>query len=135
MKEYAVVRELANGKSEHWEKVEQYYSVEISIDRLEVIYQFRIWDIESTTMFILVKENSDILPWLKVGDKVNMKYYSTDLLYPFQYLDTEIQNIIKQDQGRLKGHYLVGLEISESQDQDDIHWPYPIQLESVSPLQ
>ena len=122
MKEYASVDKLVDRRSEPRKKVDQYYSVEIPISELGVVYQFKIWNIESTSLFVLVKEDSGILPWLKVGDILNMKYYSTD--YPVEYLDTEIRNITKQDQGRLKGHYLVGFEILDSQDQNKIHWLY-----------
>jgi len=122
MKEYAVANKLVERRSGPRKKVAQYYSVEIPIDELGIVYQFKIWNIDSTCMFVLVKENSCILTWLKVGDKLNMKYYSTDLFYPFKYLDTEIRNITKQDQGRLKGHYLVGFEILDSQDHNNVHW-------------
>ena len=122
MKEYALANKLVERRSEPRKKVNQFYSVEIPISELGVVYQFKIWNIESTSLFVLVKEDSGILPWLKVGDILNMKYYSTD--YPVEYLDTEIRNITKQDQGRLKGHYLVGFEILDSQDQNKIHWLY-----------
>jgi len=63
-----------------------------------------------------------------------MKYYPTDLFYPIEYLDTVIRNIIKQDQGRLKGHYLVGLEILDSQDQNKMHWLYRSNKTQILPL-
>ncbi|MBW2020791.1 MAG: hypothetical protein JRI65_12500 [Deltaproteobacteria bacterium] len=88
---------------------------------IETPYKFKIWNIASTSMCILVKEDSDILSWLKVGDTMNVKYYSTDLDYPPQYLATAIRHITKNDQGRFKGHYLVGLEILEGQDQKKTH--------------
>ena len=111
MKEYAVANKVVERRSEPRKKVDLYYSVEIPISELGVVYQFKIWDTKSPSIFVVVKENSGILPWLKVGDRLNMKYYSTDSLYPLEYLDTEIRNITKHDQGPLKGHYLVGLEI------------------------
>jgi len=66
-------------------------------------------------MGFLVKEDSDILARLKAGDTLNVRYYSTDLIYHSEYLETLIRHITKIDQGRLKGRYLVGLEISKSQ--------------------
>jgi len=111
VQEYAVAERLDESSYEPWKDLDKYYSVEIAIDGLEVVYQYGIWSVESTSMFVLVKEDSGILPWLEVGDILNMKYYATDILYPFENLDTEIQSITKQDQGRLKGHYLVGFEI------------------------
>ncbi len=52
-------------------------------------------------------------------------YYSAEVLldglevssiksaYPSDYQKTEVRHITRNDQGRLKGHYLVGLEILE----------------------
>ena len=92
-------------------RTERYYSAEFSISGLDFPYQFRIWNIPSRPMCLLLKENSDVLPRLKVGDTLNVKYYSNDSGHPFDYLETAIRDITKNDQGRFKGHYLVGLEI------------------------
>ena len=116
MQEYAVAEKFDERSFGTWRDLDKYYSIEIAIEGLEVVYQYGIWGVESRSMFALVKENSGIVPWLKVGNVLNMKYYSTDILYPFENLDTEIQIITKQDEGRLKGHYLVGFEIVEGHD-------------------
>ena len=126
MKEYALDHRLKETRSEPGKRPDLYYSVEMSVDGLGVIYQFKIWTVQSESMFIIVKENSDILKCLKAGDTLNMKYYSSDSVYPLEYMDTEIQDITKQEQGRLKGHYLVSLVIVESPDHDKIHWPYAL---------
>ena len=115
MKERALTNRPVERRSEHRKQVHQYYSVEFSINGLDLSYQFKIWNIASTSMCVLVREDSDILPRLKVGDTLNMKYYSTDSVYPSDYLQTAIIHVTKNDQGRFKGHYLVGLEIQESQ--------------------
>jgi len=116
MKECAVTNKLSERRSEHREQVHQYYSVEFSIDGLDLPYLFKIWNIASTYMCVLVKEDSNILPLLKVGDTLNMKYYSTGSVHPPEYLKTAIRHITRNDQGQFKRHYLVGLEILESQD-------------------
>jgi hypothetical protein len=92
---------------------DQYYSAEFTIRGLDTVYQFRLWNTDSTPMCVLVREDSNILPWLKVGDIVNVKYYAVSTDYSTTLLSTEIRNIIKDDNGRFKGHYLVGLEILE----------------------
>jgi len=115
MNEGAGVNRPVEGKSEHGKQVPQYYSVEFSISGLDLPYQFKIWNMPSTSMCVLVREDSAILPRLNVGDTLNMKYYSTDSVYPSDYLQTAIIHVTKNDQGRFKGHYLVGLEIQESQ--------------------
>lgn len=90
---------------------DQFNSVEISIDGLDLPYQFKIWENRSTSMNVLIKEDSGVLPLLKVGDTFNMKYYSSKSIYPLENVKTAISHITKNDRGRLKGHYLVGLEI------------------------
>ena len=94
--------------------INQYHSVEFSIQGLELPYQVRIWEKVSESMNILVKEGSSILPLLKVGDTLDTKYYSTGSVYPTENMRTTIRHITKKRKGRLKGHYLVGLKIIES---------------------
>ena len=94
---------------------DHYYSAEFSINGLGTAYQFRLRNTDSTPMCVLVREDSNIVPWLKVGDVFNVKYYSAEADYSPEFLSTEIRNIIKDDAGRFKGHYLVGLEILEEQ--------------------
>jgi hypothetical protein len=64
----------------------------------------------------IIKEDKDILDRLRVGDRLNMKYYDTDLGCPSEYLETEIRKIKKNDRGRLRGQYLVDLEIRRVQN-------------------
>jgi hypothetical protein len=94
--------------------IDDYYSAEFVIDGLEVSYQFRIWEKAPRAVSVLVKENSNILQLLKVGDTLNVKYYSMTSAYPSEWQRTAVRHITLNDQGRLKGHYLVGLEIIES---------------------
>ena len=122
MKENTVAEKSMGRRYIHSKPLDRYYSVEFSIDGLLVVYQFKIWDTGSTDMYILIKENSAFLPWIKIGDNLNLKYYSRDLTHPYENLDTEIRSIAKQEQGRLKGHYLVGFEILDNRDQNKIDW-------------
>jgi hypothetical protein len=88
-----------------------YYSVEFSVAGLRTAYQFKIWKDTPENMYVMVKEESEILEKLRVGDILNMKYYSSDESDPFKYHATTIPRISREMEGRLKGHYLVGLEI------------------------
>jgi hypothetical protein len=91
---------------------QQYRSVEFSIEGLEYLHQFPIWNSEPTSMFVLIREDSEVVGRLKVGDVMKMKYYTDDNVCPTKYMDTEIRHITKDDEGRFRGHYLVGLSIS-----------------------
>jgi hypothetical protein len=93
--------------------VEEYCSAEFLIDGLELPYQFRIQDVSAPCLYVLIKENSDIVSRLKVGETLNVKYYSASFDPPRGYQKTAVRHITKNDRGRLKGHYLVGLEIIE----------------------
>ena len=101
--------------------LDEYYSVELSLEGLTCPHQFRIWSIHNGSMCVLVKENSEILGSLKVGDVMRMKYYTMDSLCPTRDLHTEIKHITKEEQGRFKGHYVVGLCILEDQFREIMH--------------
>ena len=112
MEEGAVTNRLIKRKSEPIKQVDQYHSVEFPTNGCA--YQFKIYNNESTSLGILVKENSGVLNLLKAGDILNMKYYSSGSNLSTDYMKTAVRHINKQDQGRFKGHYLVGLEILKS---------------------
>ena len=99
--------------------IDQFYCVEIPV-RDKLIYQFKIWQTESMFMLILVRENSKFFSFVEINSKFNMKYYSEDFLYPYQELVTEVRDISLQENGRLKGHYLVSLEIIEDAEDQKI---------------
>jgi hypothetical protein len=90
---------------------QSYCSVEFAVDGADYLRQFRLWNMEPEVMCVLIKETSEVVECLKVGDTMKMKYYSEDALCPPQYLETEIRRITKEDQGRFRGHYVVGLSI------------------------
>ena len=116
VKRSAMASNLVLIKSEPQKEVDRSYRVELTVDGLHIAYQFRIWNKSSNYMCFLVKENSGLVPRLKVGDPLNLKCYYTDAYCPSEYLETEIQHITKKDEGRFKGHYVVGLEILGCQD-------------------
>ena len=90
---------------------DQYYSVEFSLPGHTLPYRFKIWYMGRESMCLLVKAQSKIIESIKVGDVLNMKYYSADALNGTRDIETEIQQIIKEDNGRFKGHFLIGLAL------------------------
>ena len=97
-----------------------YHSVEFSIKGIDLPYQFKIWNTANMSMCVLVKEDSAILPRIKVGDTLDMKFYSSESGYPTNSIKTTIRHISK-DEGRFRGHYLVALEILENPSQYEVH--------------
>jgi hypothetical protein len=93
--------------------VDKYYSVELSIEELEPVYQFRIWNLSERGMCVLVREDSMVLNHLKEGKVFKMRYYPTDLPGQAEQLETMVRHISKDEQGRFKGHFMVGLSILE----------------------
>ncbi|MBN1627001.1 MAG: hypothetical protein JW944_10800, partial [Deltaproteobacteria bacterium] len=65
---------------------------------------------------LLVKEDSAVLAHLKVGDIVDMKYYKADYSRSGKYMRTQIRYITKDEEGRFKGHYKVGISVPEAED-------------------
>jgi hypothetical protein len=106
----ALVEELSVMKK----TADRYCSAEFLVEGLAAVYHFRIWDMAAPSLSVLVNEKSGILTRLKVGDTLNVKYYSNDWVYPPDFKWTAIRHITRNDQGRLKGNFLVGLEILES---------------------
>ncbi|MBN1834093.1 MAG: tetratricopeptide repeat protein [Deltaproteobacteria bacterium] len=90
-----------------------YHSVEVELAGMIYPYQFKIRSNPSSSMCFLIKENSDILPRLKVGDILELKYYSAVSAHVSEPRKTVIREITRDDQGPFKGHFLVGLEIIE----------------------
>jgi hypothetical protein len=96
-----------NPRSTRW--CDRYHCVEFSIEGLECAHQFRLWNLEPTSAFVLVKQNSDLLTRLRVGDVMKMKYYTKDSLPKMEYMNTAISHITREDQGKFRGHCLIGL--------------------------
>jgi len=111
MRGYAVDKRLINNLTESGREAHRYYSVEFPVKGFDFQYQFKIRHIGSRSMCILVREDSNILRRLKVGNVFTIKYRPIDAACPSDYLDTAITNITKNRAGRFKGHYLVGLKI------------------------
>jgi len=87
----------------------RFYSVEFTIDQPHPLYQFKIWRSDSSAMFVVVKENSAVLPKLKAGSVFNMTYYSSDTHCPKKQIETRIGHITSQREGRFEGHCTVSL--------------------------
>ncbi len=116
---------MENSSQEKWLEsglpFEEYYSVEIPIDEIEHLHQFKIWSIDQGTLCVVVKEESEILTFMRVGDTIKMKYYILNPAYPPKYLPTKIRHITREDQGRFKGHVVIGLDILEDPTDMNIH--------------
>ena len=96
--------------------VDDYYSVELSTGNFDSVRHFKIWNLSSKGMCLLVKSDSELLEHLKVGEVMDMKYYKSDPRKSSATLKTEIKHITEDSEGRFKGHHLVGLAVPENQN-------------------
>jgi len=106
-----MAKDLEEKRSEERTVVDQYYSVDFSVENESLLYQFKIWDLSSKGMCLLVKEGSAAMNHINIGDIVKMKYYKADSSNPGKYLKTKIIHISKDEEGRFKGHHVVGIQI------------------------
>ena len=88
--------------------------MEFSFKGFEADYQFKIWNTQSVYLCVIVREQSNVLSRMKVGDVLTLKYNFKNSAYLSEYLKTAIRFIIKQSKGRFKGHYVVGFETLRS---------------------
>lgn len=103
--------EIPERRSEARVADSRYYSVQFTTEGLDSVYQFKLWNISSKGLCILIKEDSVVLKHLTVDDTIEMTYYRADSPGAFDKLQTQIKHITKKEDGRFKGHFLVGLTI------------------------
>ena len=94
--------------------MDRYSSVEIAVNNSEPVYMFKIRNSPFAGIAILVKEDSVVLKHLKVGDKLNLKYNPAVASELPEYRTTEIRHIIKNNNERYNGHYLVDFAVSDN---------------------
>jgi len=98
-------------RSEPRKILDQYFSVEFSISKMLPVHQFKVRDVSPSGIGILVNERSAVLDHLAVGKILEMKYNPRDSSDLPESLETKIGHITKIEQGKYKGHYLVGMLI------------------------
>ena len=91
--------------------LDNYYSVQFSLNDRGPIYLFKLRDISLNGPCILVREDSSVFKQLEVGDILQMKFNPMELSVPNKLLKTKI--ISKNSHDLFTGHSLVGLSIVE----------------------
>lgn len=91
--------------------LDNYYSVQFSLNDMGPIYLFKLRNISLSEPCILVKEDSSVFEQLEVGDILDMKFNPMELSVPNKLLKTKI--ISKNSHDLFTGHSLVGLSIIE----------------------
>lgn len=92
-------------------KADDFYRVEIKLSKFDFIYQFKLRELNGNEACFLIKEDSAIFNKLKVGNVLEMKYWTAGKTKTIKFAKAKVKNITKQNQEPLNGHYLVYLSI------------------------
>ena len=92
----------------------EYYSVEFGLNGSHPVYQFKLRHSDKTPHFFLIKASSALAAQLRVGDMIEMKYYSSDPMRSTQHHETRIESIVNETTGRFKGHFRITVNILET---------------------
>jgi hypothetical protein len=102
-------------RSETRELLDRFYSVEFLIKETGEVYQFKLRDISTKGLGILVREDSRVLQYIKLSDTLDVKYNPPRSSDPTTILKTRIRHITKKEQGAPGGHFVIGLEVITKQ--------------------
>ena len=91
----------------------RYYSVEFRLQETGNVYQFKLRDMSSKGLGILVNKKSAVLEHLRVGDTLDMHYIPPESAGTSESLKTKIAHITEKDDEPFKGHFVIGLSITE----------------------
>lgn len=93
--------------------LDRYYSVEFRLKETGNVYQFKLRDMSSKGLGILVNKDSAVLKHFKVGNTLDMKYIPPESAGSSESIKTQIAHITQKDEDPFKGHFLIGLLITE----------------------
>ena len=102
-------------RAETRELLDRFYSVEFLIKETGEVYQFKLRDISTQGLGILVLEDSRVLQYIKLGDTLDVQYNPPRSSDPTTILKTRIRHIAKKEQGAPSGHFVIGLEVISKQ--------------------
>ena len=85
-------------RSEKRAEAERYYSVQFTAEGLVSLYQFKLWNISTKGMCILVKDDSEVLKHLSVGDTIEMTYYLADSQGAHETLKTMESEVVRNEE-------------------------------------
>ena len=92
-------------------EIHNYHCIEVQTEKTLFNYQFKIWNISSHGMCLLVKSDSTFLKRVNVGDILTVHYFPSDLSWPPDVHQTKIMHITDAKNDKFKSHCFVGLMI------------------------
>ena len=109
---------LKERRSQNRTLPERFYSVDFLLKATGNVHQFKLRDLSSQGLGILVKEDSEVLQYLKVDQELDMQYNPPRGAGPAEIFKTKIRHITPEAQGLPDGHCVIGLEIIDRQAVD-----------------
>jgi len=97
-------------RSESRNDAKDYYHAEIRLVGVPV-YEVKLKNLSSKGACFLVKENSSLLNYIRVGESVKVKYYLEDRSESNSIHSAEIRHVTAVKDGRFNGHYCAGFSI------------------------
>ena len=91
--------------------IDKFYSVQFSLDKKVPIYQFKLKDMSTFGLCIIIKQGSPILAKIHKNKKLDMTFCAADAPSETIQLKTKIAHITSDERGKYKGHVLMGLSI------------------------
>jgi hypothetical protein len=76
--------------------------------------RFKVWHKSPTYLCLLAGHDPSALLELREGEMLTLAYHDAGSTLPSEHLKTTIRKIKRNDGGKLKGQYLVDLEILKS---------------------
>ena len=76
--------------------------------------RFKVWHKSPTYLCLLAEEDPSTLAEFRVGETLSMEYHNADSSFPSESLTAAVRRIKRNEVGKLKGQYLVDLEILKS---------------------
>lgn len=109
MEEKITLNRFEEKKSEARAILDNFHSVQFSLNNMGPPYLFKLRDIPLNGLCILVREDSSVLKELKVGDVLDMEYNTPGLSGSPKLLKTKVSSKYCND--RFTGHSLIALSI------------------------
>jgi len=110
MKAHASADNALERRSKIRRQVGRYFNVSFVSGGPNGTYRLKIMNRSSNSMGLVVKDGSDILSTIGIGDTLGLLYNPIRTPSYCVYLKTIVRHITKKYQGPLYGHYIIGLE-------------------------
>lgn len=105
-------------RSEIRQAASEFAAVEFKPSASTLNYLFKLREISSSGLGLIVKKNSDFLNHVRVEDILTVKFHKGSAAIPPQYFKAQIRHISEPVDGTPENHMIVGLLFLEKLDEE-----------------